>query len=118
MRLKSAVIFVVCAASFLVAGCGGTGTQTCVIYDQGSAVYISARGPVSSQEARAACAAVSRKLSKAFGTKWTTHKNPKIDYSHDVRSCRKRFDGGELDIYDKRSGLTGDLMCVLFKRSR
>jgi len=119
MRLKSVGIFVVGVASFVLAGCGGGGggMQSCAIYDQGSAAYLFARGAGSSQEARSVCLKVSREFSSKLGDKWSTHKNPKIDYSRDVRRCRKQADGGELDVYDKRSGLLGGLLCLALKNA-
>lgn len=113
LKLKSVGIFAaVWIAAFVLAGCGGAGTQTCALYDQGSAAYFVARGPGSSKEAHAVCSHLSREFSTELKRKWTTQKNSKIDYSHDIRVCRKRIQGGELDLYDSRSGYIGKLLCA------
>jgi len=107
----------VCIASFVSAGCGGAGVQTCKIYDQGSAAYFVARGRGSSQEARTACLQLSREFSTSLKRKWTRQKNPKIDYRRDVRVCRRRltargYSSAEIELYDSRSGYIGKLLCA------
>jgi len=120
MRLKPVGIFVVvCTASFVWAGCGGAGTQTCALYDQGSAAYFVARGRDSSQAARTACMQISREVSKSLRSKWTTQKNPKVDYHRDVHVCRRRltasgYYSAEIEVYDSRSGDIGRLLCAAF----